>query len=338
MDNLLTIKNLKIYFKTPQGISKVVENVNLNINNKEVVGLIGETGCGKSIILKSILGILPKTTSIIEGEIIYKGVNLINLPEKEYIKYRGVEISYIPQHPLESLFPVFTVEEQFKDLILFRNIIHVSRFKYYLLRNDKNRLKEINELIVRWLKDVGISNTDIVLKQYPFELSGGLAQRVLIAMALSGNPSLLLADEPTTALDVTIQKQIIDLLNSLISKYQFSVLFVTHNLGIAKMLTKKIYIMYAGKIVEYGNTEKIFKTPLHPYTIGLLEAIPKLTGGGMKSIEGSIPNYISPPNGCRFYPRCPYAMDVCKIKEPPLIKINEDHYVACFLKGSEKNG
>jgi len=336
MEYLLSIKNLKIYFNSPQGILKVVENVNIDIDYKEVVGLIGETGCGKSIILKSILGILPKTTSIINGEIIYKGVNLLNLSEKDFYKYRGIEISYIPQHPLESLFPVFTVEEQFRDLILFRNVSNAYR-KYYIIKNNKNKLNETYKIIIDWLKNVGIPNVDVVMKQYPFELSGGLAQRVLIAMALSGNPSLLLADEPTTALDVTIQKQIIDLLNSLISKYNFSVLFVTHNLGIARMLTKKIYIMYAGKIVEYGSTDEIFKNSLHPYTWGLLKAIPKLTGEAIKSIEGSIPNYLTPPPGCRFYPRCPYAMDICKIKEPSFIKVNENHYVSCFLYGGEKN-
>lgn len=330
---LLSIEDLKISFDTSSGRAKVVEKVNLEVAKREVIGLVGETGCGKSILLKSILRLLPTPPTVVENRILYEGVDILSLDESEFLKYRGNKISYIPQSPQESLVPVFTVREQFIDLLLFRGMKRVSRASYYLMRSDKKKIGVMTEIMHKLLKDVRISDEELVLDYYPFQLSGGMAQRILIAMALSGNPSLLLADEPTTSLDVTIQKQIIDLLNDIREKYDLSILYVTHNLGLAKEISDRVYIMYAGKIVERGLTEDIFKNPLHPYTRGLLFSVPKLSGEKFKGIEGTIPSYINPPTGCRFHPRCPYVRPICQEKEPELLDVGRNHFVACYEYG-----
>lgn len=332
-EELLKAEDLQISFKTFKGDAKVVEKVNIEIAKGDVVGLVGETGCGKSIVMKSILRLLPTPPAEVKGKIIFDGEEIITMPESKIIEYRGTKMSYIPQHPQESLAPVFTIKEQFMDMILFRGMPKVSRLQYYSKKLDKNETKKAIDRIKELLRDVRIPDPEIILDYYPYQLSGGMAQRILIAMALSGSPDLLLADEPTTALDVTIQKQILDLLKDLIGKYHLSILFVTHNLGIAREITKKIYIMYAGKIVEYGETLDVFSNPKHPYTAGLLTSVPKLSGETFRGISGTIPNYVTPPSGCRFHPRCEFAMDVCKIKEPKLVDIDNGHSVACFLMG-----
>lgn len=332
-EELLKAEDLQISFKTFQGEAKVVERINVEISKGDVVGLVGETGCGKSIVMKSILRLLPSPPAEVNGKIIFEGEELMTMPESKIIKYRGTKMSYIPQHPQESLAPVFTIKEQFLDMLLFRGMPKVSRLTYYSKRSDKNETKKALDRILELLRDVRIPDPEIILDYYPYQLSGGMAQRILIAMALSGSPDLLLADEPTTALDVTIQKQILDLLKDLIKKYHLSILFVTHNLGIAREITNKIYIMYAGKIVEYGETSEVFANPKHPYTAGLLTSVPKLSGERFQGISGTIPNYVEPPNGCRFNPRCEHVMDICKIKEPKLIDVENGHLVACFLMG-----
>lgn len=336
VEQLLSVENLKISFDTFEGRANVVDRVNLGVSKKEVVGLVGETGCGKSILLKSILRLLPTPPTIVENRILYEGVDLLSLDDGEFLKYRGNKISYIPQSPQESLVPVFTVREQFIDLLLFRGMKRVSRATSYSMRSDKKKIENYTELILKLLKDVRISDAELVLNYYPFQLSGGMAQRILIAMALSGNPSLLLADEPTTALDVTIQKQIIDLLNDIREKYNLSILYVTHNLGVAREISNRVYVMYAGKIVEHGSTHDVFKNPLHPYTQGLLSSIPKLTGEKFKGIPGTIPSYIHPPTGCRFHPRCLYDKSLCKEEEPELIEVEKNHFVACYEYTGER--
>lgn len=330
---LLKIEDLRIGFKTFKGEAHVVENVNLEIDKGDVVGLVGETGCGKSIIMKSILKMLPTPPAVVDGKIFFEDSDIITMPENEMIGYRGTKIAYIPQHPQESLAPVFSVKEQFSDMLMFRGMPRVSRLDYYSKRYDRKENKKAEDRILELLGEVKISDPQIILDYYPYQLSGGMAQRVLIAMALSGSPELLLADEPTTALDVTIQKQILDLLKELIRKYNLSILFVTHNLGIAREITNKIYIMYAGKIVERGKTRDVFANPMHPYTRGLLASVPKLSGEAFQGITGTIPNYVEPPTGCRFNPRCPFAKDRCREEEPVLEEIEEDHYAACFYRG-----
>ncbi|MCL6003292.1 MAG: ABC transporter ATP-binding protein [Thermoplasmatales archaeon] len=336
MDNrLLSIENLKISFDTSSGIARVVDGVNLELDRGEVVTLVGETGCGKSILLKSILRLLATPPSIIENRIVFEGVDLLSLEDSQFIKYRGSKISYIPQSPQESLVPVFTVREQFVDLLLFRGMKRVSRPTYYGMRSNKKVIGEITEKIIKLLRDVRISDENLVLDYYPFQLSGGMAQRVLIAMALSGNPSLILADEPTTALDVTIQKQITDMINDLRNKYKLSILYVTHNLGLAREISDRVYIMYAGKIVENGISTGIFNNPLHPYTKGLLSSVPKLSGEKFRGIEGTIPSYVGPPTGCRFNPRCPVAIKACSEKEPTMKEVEKNHFVSCYAYGGE---
>ncbi|MEM4090881.1 MAG: ABC transporter ATP-binding protein [Thermoplasmatales archaeon] len=337
-DRLLTIENLKISFDTSSGTARVVDGVNLYVDRGEVVTLVGETGCGKSILLKSILRLLPTPPAIIQGYILFEGVNLLSLDDSRFLMYRGNKISYIPQSPQESLVPVFTVREQFVDLLLFRGMKRVSRLTYYRIRSNKRKVAEVTEQIIKLLRDVRISDENLVLDYYPFQLSGGMAQRVLIAMALSGNPSLILADEPTTALDVTIQKQITDMINDLRNKYKLSILYVTHNLGLAKEISDRVYIMYAGKIVENGVSTNIFDNPLHPYTKGLLSSVPKLSGEKFHGIDGTIPSYVVPPSGCRFHPRCPIAVKACSEKAPPMKEIEKNHFVSCYAYGGDESG
>ena len=312
-----------------------MDGVNLEIDKGEVVTLVGETGCGKSILLKAILRFLATPPSVVENRIVFEGVDLLSLDDNQFIKYRGSKISYIPQSPQESLVPVFTVREQFVDLLLFRGMKRISRAKYYRMRSDKNVIAEITEKIIMLLRDVRISDESLVLDYYPFQLSGGMAQRVLIAMALSCNPSLILADEPTTALDVTIQKQITDMINDLRYTYQLSILYVTHNLGLAREISDRVYIMYAGKIVEDGSANAIFNNPLHPYTKGLLFSVPKLSGEKFRGIDGTIPSYVGPPKGCRFNPRCPIAANACFEKDPPTKEVEKNHFVSCYAYGGE---
>jgi len=317
---LLEIKNLHVWFKVFGGMLKVLDGVDLIVRPGEKIGLVGEMGCGKTTTVKSIMKLLPMPPEIIpEGEIIYKGKNILKMEIAELQKIRREEISMIFEDPTAALNPVFTIGQQLQDAIKFSGSNNVKTKKYI-----KNRA-------IQALKEVSLPDPERILRYYPLQLSGGMRQRICISMALISSSELLIADEPGTSLDVTIKDQILRLLKELVEKRGSSIILISHALGLVRGMTDRVYIMYAGSIVETGKTKRLFANPLHPYSQGLLSAIPKLTGEGIGSgISGRIPEYIDPPIGCRFHPRCKYVMPICKEKKPPFFKIEEDHEVKCF--------
>ncbi len=324
---LLEIRDLSVNFAVYGGELRVLDGVNFRMFAGERVGLVGETGCGKTTTMKAVLRVLPMPPARIpRGEILFKGRDILKMKDAELQTVRGKGISMIFQDPTAALNPVFTVGEQMEDVI--RSNARDSR--------SISREKSL-EVAVKALKDVALADPPRLLRSYPIQLSGGMRQRVCIAMALSTNPEILIADEPGTSLDVTIQDQILRLLRDLVDSRNMSVILITHTLGVVRELTNRVYVMYAGSIVETAETKKIFSQPLHPYTQGLIATVPRLTGGGIASgIAGRIPNYRNPPPGCRFHPRCPHVMEVCKREKPPLIEIDQDHSVACFLYTSNQ--
>lgn len=326
MKPVLEIKNLKVYFDTDSGTVRAVDGVDLVINKGETLGLVGESGCGKSVTCLSIPRLIPVPPGrIAGGEILYKGRDLVNCSESEMEEIRGNEISVIFQEPMTSLNPVFTIGDQIREAIM--------------LHQNKDS-SEARGLAVRILEKVGIPSPEVRYNDYPHQMSGGMKQRVMIAMALSCNPEILIADEPTTALDVTIQAQILELMRSLQGEFGMSILMVTHDLGLVANLADHVAIMYASRIAEYGSVEDIFNDPRHPYTHGLFTSIP-VTGGGkgdLYVIPGNVPDPLAFPEGCKFWPRCAFAEDICKRDEPPLIFVKGDHKAAChFSETINKN-
>ena len=320
MSKVLEIRDLYINFRTIWGVAKVLNGVSFEVNDGEIFGLVGETGCGKSVTALSVLRLLPSNAQI-SGQIIFKGENLLEKSEEEMRKLRGKEISIIFQDPMTSLNPLFKIGDQMVDIIT----LHEGLSKEEALEHARNIIKS-----------VGLSDPERILNSYPHELSGGMRQRIMIAMALSSNPSLLIADEPTTALDVTIQKQILKLILDLRDEYSFSVLLITHDLGVVAEVCDRVGVMYAGNIVEIAPTEELFENPLHPYTQGLLSVVPDpRTKKPLKPLRGSVPSLLNPPSGCRFHPRCDYAKDVCSRVKPELIERSPRHFVACHLYGGE---
>lgn len=314
---ILKIENLKTYFDTWAGMVKAVDGVSLDVREGETLGLVGESGSGKSITAFSILGIVPRPGKIVEGKILYKGENLLEKSEKDLQKIRGKEIGYIFQDPATSLNPVFSVADQLTEVI--RRHQNVTK---------KDALKKAIELF----RLVEIPDPEIKIWNYPHQLSGGMKQRIAVARALSCQPNLLLADEPTTALDVTIQAQILDLLRNLKQKLGMAMILITHDMGVVAGVADRITVLYAGRVCESAKTRTIFYNPLHPYTRALLEAVPSLAlrREKLKVIPGAIPNLIEPPSGCRFHPRCEYAKEgVCTSELPELEELEPDHYVAC---------
>lgn len=335
---LLAIKNLKTYFYTYEGVVKALEETSFNIWKGETFGLIGETGCGKSVTALSVMGLIPHPPGkIMSGTILFKGQDLLKKTEKEMQKIRGNEISMIFQEPMTALNPVYSVGQQIAEVIMLHEIFPEAKEKipWYKLWKKRKQKKLIQQKAfqkaIETLDMVKISDPKKVAKQYPHELSGGMRQRVMIAMMLACNPDLLIADEPTTALDVTVQAQILDLMKDLQHRIGSSIWLITHNLGIIAEMCDRVGVMYAGYIVEIGTTEKIFENPDHPYTRGLMRAIPKITEERRRLdiIPGTVPNLIEPPTGCRFHPRCRYRTDVCKDCEPALREVETDHSVAC---------
>jgi len=317
---LLEVSDLKTYFFTDDGVVKAVDGVSFSIDEGETFGLVGESGCGKSVTALSIIKLIPDPPGkIIGGEVRLEGEDLLKKSEKEMQKIRGNKISMIFQEPMTSLDPVFTIGSELIETIQ----LHQGLEK-----------KEAEKKAIEMLRVVGIPEPEKRMKEYPHQLSGGMRQRAMIAMALSCNPKLLIADEPTTALDVTIQAQILRLMDKLKEEFSAAVLLITHDLGVIAETCKNVGVMYAGKIVEYGSVEDIFENPLHPYTVGLNRAIPRLDVDTEKLqiIEGNVPDLIDMPSGCKFHPRCPYAMDICREKEPPLKEREKNHFARCYLE------
>jgi len=319
-ERLLTISNLRTYFYTYEGVVKALDGVDLDMDTGDSLGLVGETGCGKSTVALSLMRLIRwPPGKIVDGSIVFKGQNLLDKTEDEMRAIRGRDVAMIFQEPMTSLNPVYRIEKQILDIIRLHQEL------------DKSQAES---RAIEALKVVGLPDPEQVLKRYPHELSGGMRQKVMIAMALSCRPDLLIADEPTSALDVTIQAQILALIKDLLKNFKLSMLMITHDLGVVAETCNKVAVMYAGHVVEYGKVNSIFEHPRHRYTQGLMDAIPKPTESRdrLEIIQGSVPNLIFPPEGCRFHPRCEYATESCKNKRPDAIEIEKDHYVFCFHK------
>lgn len=312
LEKLLEVKNLHTHFHTDHGIVKAVDDVSFEIYKGETLGLVGESGCGKSVTSLSIMGLLPRTAKV-KGEIYFHGKNIVGLSDKKMEPYRGNKIAMIFQEPMTSLNPVLTIGDQITET---------------LIHHKKMKKEDAYEKAVGLLKLVQIPNPERRVKEYPHTMSGGMRQRAMIAMMLSCDPDLLIADEPTTALDVTVQKQILKLMNDLKEKINASVLLITHDLGVIAEVADRVAVMYAGKIVEYGDKIQIFEQPQHPYTRGLLDALPQAGKEELRTIRGEVPNLLYLPTGCSFHPRCDYCTDECK-KEMPQLE-GEDYKVRCW--------
>jgi len=323
-ETLLEIGNLHVEFKVYEGRLRVLNGVNLSVQVGERAGLVGEAGCGKTTTMKCVLKILTSPPGkITEGKILLHDKNILTMGSQEMQRVRGHGISMIFQDPTAALNPVFTVGDQLMSVIKYGSKGSLSK-------------KEIKKRAIGTLREVQLPDSERIFTNYPVQLSGGMRQRVCIAMALSTEPELLLADEPTTSLDVTIQDQVLRLLNELVERHGTSVIFITHSLGVVREMADRVYVMYAGNIIEEARKEELFANSLHPYTLGLMNALPKLTGGGIaEGIPGRIPEYLDPPSGCRFHPRCPRAMQQCSQSIPPVVHAADDHDVACFLYRGE---
>jgi len=362
-ETLLKIRNLKTYFFTYAGVVKALDGINLDVYKGETMGLVGETGCGKSVTSLSILRLIQPPGKIVEGEIWFKEKDLLKLTDEEMRKIRGKEIAMVFQDPATYINPVLTVGDQIAEVIMLhqdlkKDVLEMKieeltkRLEEKQNEKLKDKIEELKKALnnppaptkretkkaaykkaVEVLRLVKMPYPEKVVTQYPHELSGGMRQRAMIAMALSCKPDLFIADEATTALDVTIQAQILNLLNEIKKEVETSILIITHDLGIVAEICDRVAVMYAGLIIEEAETLSLFKNPLHPYTKGLLNAIPKLHGNPsrLKTISGSVPNLINLPSGCRFHPRCEYAMDICQKQEPKLIEVEKNHFAACFL-------
>jgi oligopeptide/dipeptide ABC transporter ATP-binding protein len=314
---LLEVKNLKTYFFTEDGLVKAVDGVGFKVNQGETLGLVGESGCGKSVTAFSIMRLLDYPGKTVGGEILFKGENLLRKSDAEMREIRGKDIAMIFQEPMTALNPVLSIGFQISEALMMH-------FKI----NKDEAIKKSVEL----LKKVGIPIPEERINEYPHQLSGGMRQRAMIAMAMSCDPALLIADEPTTALDVTIQAQILDLMRTLLREFNGSLIMITHDLGVIAEIADKIAVMYASKIVEYSDKKTIFHNPLHPYTFGLLTSIPRLDVEmkRLNAIPGIVPNPLNFPSGCKFNTRCRFVTDRCKKEEPPLIEVEEGHLVRCW--------
>ena len=319
MDDILNVKDLHVEIKTHHGIVKAVRGVSFHLAPKETLAIVGESGCGKSISVKATMRLLPSNGRISRGSVQLEGRELTRLSEREMLKIRGSDIAMIFQDPMTSLNPTMTVGKQIVEMLK-------AHRKDMSAADMKKRAVELLEL-------VGISNPEMRYKQYPHELSGGMRQRVVIAIALACDPKVLIADEPTTALDVTIQAQILDLMKDLQNKIDTSIIIITHNLGVVANIAKRVCVMYGGQVVETGNVADIFYRPQHPYTKGLLSAVPKLheKADKLHTILGTPPDLMNPPQGCPFAARCSHTMKVCQQYQPPFTQFEEGHTSACWL-------
>ena len=319
---LLEIKDLNVGFRTYGGTIKAVRDVSLDVAEGECVAIVGESGCGKSVTAKSIMMLNPQG-SYESGEVILDGIDVTKLGDKELQEIRGDKVSMIFQDPMTSLNPTMTVGKQIAEVLTKHQGM-----------NKKDALKAAED----YLRMVGIANPEKRVKEYPDSLSGGMRQRVMIAMAMCCNPKLLIADEPTTALDVTVQAQILELMQELQRETNTAIILITHDLGVVANMAERVMVFYAGKVVENGSTDSLFYHPKHPYTWGLLKSMPKLnakTKEELISIEGTPPDLFAPPAGCAFAARCEYAMEICKQKQPPFVGVGENHCAACWLNFKE---
>jgi oligopeptide transport system ATP-binding protein len=316
---ILEVKNLHTSFFTHMGEVQAVRGISFDVEKGDILGIVGESGSGKSVTSLSIMGLVDQPGKITEGSIIFDGKELVNLTHQELSEIRGNDMSMIFQDPMTSLNPVFRVGNQIKEILK----THTEMTK-----------EERHERALELLKLVNIPEPETRIKQYPHQFSGGMRQRAMIAMAISCNPKLLIADEPTTALDVTIQAQIIDLLKKLKDTQDLSIMIITHDLGVIAEICNKVIVMYGGLVMEQGSVFHIFDHPEHPYTKGLHQSVPKNVTGEKKRlvpIDGTPPDLLEPPTGCPFYPRCAHAMEICRQKRPPLFEIEPDHLAACWL-------
>lgn len=318
MSNVLEVKDLQIEFKIDERYYKAVQGVSFHIEAGETLGIVGESGCGKSVTSLSVMRLLREPTKV-SGQIVYKDRDLLSLTEPQMRRVRGNEIGMIFQEPMTSLNPVHKIGRQIGEtLILHRGMTP----------------RQAQQEAVAMLKKVGIPRAEQIVEEYPHQLSGGMRQRVMIAIAMACSPSLLIADEPTTALDVTIQAQILDLMRSLAKENGTSIMLITHDLGVVAEMCDRVAVMYAGRVVEEGPVRQIFHNPQHPYTRGLLNSIPKITGERkrLEPIEGNVPSLRNMPDGCRFAARCPFVMDKCIAHNPDLFEVEDGHRSRCFLQ------
>ncbi|MBI5328362.1 MAG: ABC transporter ATP-binding protein [Deltaproteobacteria bacterium] len=315
---LLQITDLHTSFFTDAGEVKAVRGVSFSLEKGKTLGLVGESGCGKSVTALSIMRLVSFPGRIIKGEALYNGKDLLKFSEDEMRKIRGAEIAMVFQEPMTSLNPVLTIGNQIAEAIS--------------LHQNLNK-REVIDKTIEMLKLVGIPSPEKRIKDYPHQMSGGMRQRAMIAMALSCNPSILIADEPTTALDVTIQAQILELIQGLQKKLDMAMILITHDLGVVAETVDDVAVMYAGKIVEYTDTEALFEEPMHPYTIGLLNSLPRMQmagSGPLITIPGAVPGLLNLPKGCTFYDRCPKADTGCTEHEPKLVEVKRGHWAACY--------
>jgi peptide/nickel transport system ATP-binding protein len=321
---LLEINNLSIVYRTPFGIVKALDDVSLSLDKGESLAVVGESGSGKSTLALAITRLLPPNARYVSGSIIFDGIDILRLSESEFRKIRGTGIFMVFQEPFTSLNPVYKVKDQ---------LLEALRIRYEREGVVFDESKAINE-IISVLRDVRMPDPELIIERYPHQLSGGQIQRVMIAMGLLMRPKLYIADEPTSALDVTVQAQLLKLLKDLKREYGISILFITHDIAVASVIGDRIAVLYAGQLMELGDTKSVIYDPRHPYTKALLNSVPRISKyeGKLPIIGGSVPNLLNPPSGCRFHPRCPYATDVCKKEVPKIVKVNNT-YVRCHLYG-----
>ncbi|MEM1983953.1 MAG: ABC transporter ATP-binding protein [Candidatus Korarchaeum sp.] len=318
---LLEIRDLRVSYKTYRGILKVLNGVNFEVEKGEKVGIIGESGCGKTTTMKAVMRILPSNAMVEGGEILYNGRDILKMSESEFSSIRRRKFAMIFQDPTAALNPVFKVGDQLIDVL--------KQSKGDTKKYDRDLLKE--EIIAAF-KEVMLPDPERVFESYPFQLSGGMRQRVCIALALMTAEELLIADEPTTNLDVTIQDQILRLIKDLVDRRDLSVILISHALGAVRGLVERVYVMYAGTMVEASEVNELFRNPKHPYSRALISSAPRLTGGGVsQGIKGNVPDYLNPPAGCRFHPRCDFKTFACELDPPELFKLSGRSKVACYL-------
>ena len=318
---ILKVKNLITAFDTEAGRIRAVDDISFEVKKEQTLGIVGESGCGKSVTALSIMRLLPKPTGVFEGgQILFDEIDIAMLPAERMQEIRGNRISMIFQEPMTALNPVHRIGKQIGEV--FR--LHYAAMSQEVIREES----------LKMLHKVGIPDPEERLEEYPHQISGGMRQRVMIAMALAGRPDILIADEPTTALDVTIQAQILTLMKALQEETGMAIIFITHDLGVIAETCDDVVVMYAGKVAETAPVVELFKDPKHPYSRGLLSSIPRLEGqrkGRLSIIKGSVPSLYELPEGCRFQNRCPHVMDICKVDPPPLTSVGENHFASCYL-------